>query len=75
MNVATEGNYGTYGEQLTDEQKAIYRVLQEKYLGADGSYEYRKKIAAVNGIIDYKGTTYQNELMLNLLRAGILIKP
>lgn len=34
--VATEGTYGTYGEQLTDDQKAIYRVLQEKYLGADG---------------------------------------
>ena len=34
--MATEGTYGTYGEQLTDAQKAIYRELQEKYLGADG---------------------------------------
>ena len=53
--------------------ESISKALES--IGFDGSYEYRKKIAAVNGIIDYKGTTYQNELMLNLLRAGILIKP
>ena len=53
--------------------ESISKALES--IGCNGSYEYRKKIAAINGIIDYKGTADQNELMLNLLRAGILIKP
>jgi len=53
--------------------ESISRALES--IGFDGSYEYRKKIAAVNGIIDYKGTAEQNVLMLDLLKAGILIKP
>lgn len=53
--------------------ESISKALES--IGFDGSYEYRKKIAAVNGIIDYKGTAEQNVLMLNLLKAGILIKP
>lgn len=53
--------------------ESISKALES--IGFDGSYEYRKKIAAVNGIFDYKGTAEQNVLMLNLLKAGILIKP
>lgn len=53
--------------------ESISKALES--IGFDGSYEYRKKIAAVNGILDYKGTAEQNVLMLNLLKAGILIKP
>lgn len=53
--------------------ESISKALES--IGFDGSYEYRKKIAAVNGILDYKGTAEQNILMLNLLKAGILIKP
>lgn len=72
---------------LSFHQKEVYELFLEdvfhgesiskalESIGCNGSYEYRKKIAAVNGIIDYKGTADQNELMLNLLRAGILIKP
>lgn len=53
--------------------ESISKALQS--FGCDGSYEYRKKIAAVNGIIDYKGTAEQNIFMLDMLKAGILIKP
>lgn len=53
--------------------ESISKALES--IGFDGSYKYRKKIAAVNGIFDYKGTAEQNVLMLNLLKAGILIKP
>lgn len=53
--------------------ESISKALES--IGFDGSYEYRKKIATVNGILDYKGTAEQNVLMLNLLKAGILIKP
>lgn len=53
--------------------ESISKALES--IGFDGSYEYRKKIAAVNGILNYNGTAEQNVLMLNLLKAGILIKP
>lgn len=46
-----------------------------KSLGESSSYVYRKKIAAVNSITDYKGTSEQNEKMLKLLKQGKLIKP
>lgn len=48
-------------------------------IGVDGSYSFRRKIAAKNNIGGiggklYVGTTTQNTEMLNLLRAGLLIK-
>jgi len=46
-----------------------------KAVGADGSYSYRKTIAAANGISNYSGTAAQNTTMLNKLKAGTLIKP
>lgn len=45
-----------------------------KSIGADGSYNNRKNIAAINGISNYSGTTSQNVQMLNLLKAGQLIE-
>ncbi|MCH5280917.1 MAG: hypothetical protein J1E61_05560, partial [Lachnospiraceae bacterium] len=42
-------------------------------IGVDSSYEYRKKIAAANGISDYSGTAEQNLKMLALLNSGKLI--
>lgn len=44
-------------------------------IGAESSKAYRKKIAATNGITNYTGTYEQNVKMLNLLKAGKLIKP
>lgn len=44
-------------------------------IGADSSYNYRCKIAAANSISGYSGTPAQNTSMLNLLKAGKLIKP
>lgn len=46
-----------------------------KEVGADGSYSYREKIAKANKIRSYLGTAGQNTKMLNLLKAGKLIKP
>lgn len=45
-----------------------------KKIGVNSSIEYRKLIADKNNIIDYKGTPEQNIYMLNLLKAGKLIK-
>lgn len=43
-------------------------------IGIDSSLEYRRRIAMVNGIKDYKGTAEQNLLMLKLLNEGKLKK-
>lgn len=40
----------------------------------DTSYNHRAKIAAANGITNYKGTAAQNLKMLSLLKEGKLIK-
>ena len=46
-----------------------------KSMGVDSSFEYRKKIAIVNGINNYVGTSNQNMELLKLLKSGKLIKP
>lgn len=46
-----------------------------KKIGVDSSYTNRAKIAKANGIENYKGLAYQNSLMCNLLKKGVLIKP
>ncbi len=46
-----------------------------KYLGYEYSYEYRTRIANINGITNYAGTSTQNTKLLNLLKEGKLIKP
>ena len=43
--------------------------------GVDSSFEFRKKIAKANGILNYTGTTKQNLYLLELMRQGKLIKP
>lgn len=60
----------------------------KKYTGKSGSivdalisikenstYSYRKKIAEANGIVGYMGSAAHNTKMVNLLKAGKLIKP
>lgn len=40
----------------------------------DTSYNHRKQIAKTNGVLKYKGSKQQNELLLNLLIIGKLLK-
>ncbi len=44
-------------------------------INEDSSFDYRRKIAIINKITNYKGTYEQNIKMLNLLKNGKLIKP
>ncbi len=44
-------------------------------IGVNSSMANRKKIATANLISNYRGTTQQNILMVNLVKAGKLIKP
>lgn len=44
-------------------------------ISVNNSYAYREKIAAANGIAGYRGTPAQNTQMVNLLKAGKLIRP
>lgn len=45
-----------------------------KSIGVDFSYSNRTKIANINGIQNYMGTSVQNTRLLNLLKEGKLIK-
>lgn len=56
------------------EYKGISIVEALNEINIDSSYEYRKKLANINDIKDYKGTSSQNIKMLNLLKSGKLIK-
>lgn len=44
-------------------------------IGVDSSKEFRKKIAAANGISNYSGSSEQNTKLLSLAKNGKLIKP
>ncbi len=45
-----------------------------KDINIDSSYDYREKIAHINGISDYQGTYNQNVYLLSLLKQGKLKK-
>ncbi len=44
-------------------------------IGIDSSFEYRKRIARANGIVNYTGSYSQNVALLNLAKLGKLLKP
>ncbi|MBQ8015374.1 MAG: M15 family peptidase, partial [Clostridia bacterium] len=46
-----------------------------KAVKANSGFAYRKKIAELNGITEYRGTADQNIEMLNLFKQGKLMKP
>lgn len=46
-----------------------------KSIGEESSYNYRSKIANINNVINYAGTSNQNIILLKLLKDGRLIKP
>lgn len=53
---------------------SISLVVALRSLGVDFSYGHRKKIALANGITGYKGTAGQNTRLMELLKAGKLVK-
>lgn len=61
-----------YYPKCAPNQTGIAAAL--KSIGVDGSYAYRCKIAAKNGIVGYRGTAEQNVKMLGLLKCGKLVK-
>lgn len=63
----------TYFEKYTGNTTSIVEAL--KSLGEKSDYEYRVKIASVNGIKNYVGTSVQNTKLINVLKNGKLIKP
>ena len=62
-----------YFKKYTGNSISIVDAL--KSIGEDSSFEYRTKIAKVNGISNYYGTSTQNTYLLKLLKEGKLIKP
>ena len=66
-------NRFTYFKKYTGSSISIVDAL--KSIGEESSFEYRIKIANINGIANYFGTSTQNMYLLNLLKKGKLIKP
>lgn len=62
----------SYYKKYTGNSGSIVDAL--KSIGVNSSFGNRKKIAKVNGIHDYKGTSSQNEKLLSLLKQGKLKK-
>lgn len=52
--------------------KGVSIVDALNQIGVDSSYSYRSKLAAANGINNYRGTAEQNSQLLNLLKQGKL---
>ena len=61
-----------YYKKYTGKSGSIVNAL--KSIGVDSSFSYRKKIAKANNITAYVGLPSQNTKMLQLLKAGKLIK-
>lgn len=66
-------NKVTYFKKYTGKSVSFVDAL--KAIGINSSFSYRKKIAKANGIKVYIGSAAQNTKLLNLLKAGKLIKP
>ena len=62
-----------YFKRYTGNSLSIVDAL--KSLGENSSFEYRKRIALLNGINNYAGTSAQNNKILSMLKSGTLIKP
>ena len=62
-----------YFKKYTGNSVSIVDALNS--IGEKSSFDYRNRIANVNGIANYIGTSKQNTYMLNLLKQGKLIKP
>lgn len=62
-----------YYPKFTGKSKSLVDALKE--MGIDSSFTNRYKIAKVNGIKLYIGTSSQNIKLLSLLKQGKLIKP
>lgn len=62
-----------YFKKYTGDSVSIVDALIA--IGADYSFDYRSRIAKINGITNYVGTSTQNLALLKLLKEGKLIKP
>ncbi len=64
---------GAFFPQCASAYESISLALES--FGYDGSFAFRAEIAAANGIADYSGTAEQNVMLLDLMKAGKLLKP
>ena len=74
LNTTTTQKVGVnnYFSRCSSSYVSIVDAL--KSIKADSSKDYRTKIAAVNGIKNYKGSKEQNDKMLKLLKEGKLLR-
>ena len=62
-----------YYPVYTGSSYSISDILNQ-YYKVDGSYSYRKELAALNNISGYQGSSSQNLYMVELAKQGLLKK-
>ena len=62
-----------YFNKYTGNSTSIVDAL--KSIGEKSDYNYRVQIGRTNNILNYVGTSVQNQALLNLLKNGVLLKP
>lgn len=69
--IKSKTNSISYYPRCSDSSSSITEAL--KNIGVDSSFSNRKKIAILNGFINYSGTASENTSLLNLCKSGKLI--
>lgn len=69
-NVIISKNNTIYLSNITYQGTSIVDALKE--INIDSTYQYRSKLAKINNINNYQGTSVQNTTLLNLLKQGKL---
>lgn len=66
-------SHETYFKKCSEKETSIAEALKKN--GYAYNYKYRNRIAEVNGIKNYAGTSKQNITLLSLMKKGKLCKP
>ena len=84
-SIIKSGGYNGFSNVPQDDGKSTYFTACPSYcttiteglnaIGVNSSYSYRAQIAAYNNFTNYTGTPEQNTTMLNMLKAGTLLRP
>ena len=60
-----------YAKKCDSKYKSLVDALKSVYIKSD--FEYRKKLAYLNGLTEYHGKSKENTFLLNLLKKGLLV--
>ena len=68
---STKTDKKVYAKKCDSKYKSLVDALNSVYIKSD--FEYRKKLAYLNGLTEYHGKSKENIYLLNLLKKGLLV--